>query len=84
MAGWEDFTFQSKTSSGVTPISIFAPTLTPTVGAGRANELGGTLDTDRITDTETVAGYVLDQFEITPQWKLLGGARYDVFEAEQD
>ncbi|MGH8612077.1 MAG: TonB-dependent receptor, partial [Gammaproteobacteria bacterium] len=47
--GWEDFTFQSKTSTGVTPISIFAPTLTPTVGAGRANDLGGTLDTDRIT-----------------------------------
>ncbi|MGH8625424.1 MAG: TonB-dependent receptor, partial [Gammaproteobacteria bacterium] len=82
--GWEDFTFQSKNSSGVTPISIFAPTLTATVGAGRANDLGGTLDTDRITATETVAGYVLDQFEITPQWKLLGGARYDVFEAEQD
>ncbi len=82
--GWEDFTFQSKNSSGVTPISIFAPILTPTVDVGRANDLGGTLDTDRITDTQTVAGYVLDQFEITPQWKLLGGARYDVFEAEQD
>jgi len=82
--GWEDFTFRSKDSTDEAPISIFAPTLTPTVGAGRANDFSGILATDRITDTETVAGYVLDQFEITPEWKLLGGARYDVFEAEQD
>ncbi len=82
--GWEDFTFRSKDSNDVAPISIFAPTVTPTVGAGRANDFSGILATDRITDTETVAGYVLDQFEITPEWKLLGGARYDVFEAEQD
>ena len=82
--GWEDFTFRSKDSNDVAPISIFAPTVTPTVGAGRANDFSGILATDRITDTETVAGYVLDQFEITPEWKLLGGARYDVFEAKQD
>ena len=82
--GWEDFTFRSKDSNDVAPISIFAPTVTPTVGAGRANDFSGILATDRINDTETVAGYVLDQFEITPEWKLLGGARYDVFEAKQD
>ncbi|MGH8565513.1 MAG: TonB-dependent receptor [Gammaproteobacteria bacterium] len=82
--GWEDFTFRSKDSNDEAPISIFAPTVTPTVGAGRANDFSGILATDRITDTETVAGYVLDQFEITPEWKLLGGARYDVFEAKQD
>lgn len=82
--GWEDFTFKSKESTDVAPIPIFTPVLTPTVGAGRANDLNGILATDRITDTETVAGYVLDQFEITPEVKLLGGARYDVFKAEQD
>lgn len=82
--GWEDFTFRSKDSNDVAPISIFASTVTPTVGAGRANDFSGILATDRITDTETVAGYVLDQFEITPEWKLLGGVRYDVFEAKQD
>jgi catecholate siderophore receptor len=37
-----------------------------------------------LTQTQTYAGYVLDQFELSPQWKLLAGARYDVFEAEQD
>ncbi|MGH9892988.1 MAG: TonB-dependent receptor, partial [bacterium] len=72
--GWEDFIFRSKDSNDVAPISIFAPTVTPTVDAGRANDFSGILATDRITDTETVAGYVLDQFEITPEWKLLGGA----------
>jgi catecholate siderophore receptor len=82
--GWEDYDFKSKNSSGATPVSIFTPALTPTVGAGRADDFSGTLATNRITQTQTYAGYVLDQFELSPQWKLLAGARYDVFEAEQD
>ncbi|MGZ8164923.1 MAG: TonB-dependent receptor, partial [Methylobacter sp.] len=82
--GWENFTFRSKNSTGVTPISIYNPIGTPTVGLGRANDFSGVLATDRSTRTNTVAGYLLDQFEITPQWKLLGGARYDVFQAKQD
>ncbi|WP_442498210.1 TonB-dependent receptor [Methylobacter sp. sgz302048] len=82
--GWEDYDFKSKNSSGVAPVSLFNPVLTPTVGAGRANDFSGTLATNRITQTQTYAGYVLDQFELSPQWKLLAGARYDVFEAEQD
>lgn len=82
--GWEDFTFRSKNSTNVNPISIFNPVDTTTAGTGRANDFSGTLNTDRFTSTQTVAGYVLDQFEITPQWKLLAGGRYDVFEAKQD
>lgn len=82
--GWENFTFRSKNSTGVTPVSIYSPIGTPTVGLGRANDFSGVLATDRVTRTNTVAGYLLDQFEITPQWKLLTGARYDVFQAKQD
>ena len=82
--GWEDNAFRSKNSTGVTRVSIFNPASASTVGAGRANDFSGRLDTDRFTSTQTIAGYVLDQFEITPQWKLLAGTRYDVFEAKQD
>ncbi len=82
--GWEDFTFRSKDSTKVSSISIFNPVSASTAGAGRANDFSGKLATDRLTSTQTIAGYVLDQFEITPQWKLLAGTRYDVFEAKQD
>ena len=82
--GWEDFTFRSKNSTGVSRISIFNPMLTQTVGIGRANDFSGILNTDRSIAVQTIAGYVLDQLEITPQLKLLGGTRYDVFEAKQD
>lgn len=82
--GWEDFTFRSKNSTGVSRISIFNPMLTPTVGIGRANDFSGVLNTDRSIAVQTIAGYVLDQLEITPQLKILGGTRYDVFEAKQD
>jgi catecholate siderophore receptor len=81
--GWEDFTFRSKNSTGVGSISIFNPVLTSTVGTGRANDFSGTLATNRSITLQTIAGYVLNQFEITPQLKLLGGTRYDVLEAKQ-
>jgi catecholate siderophore receptor len=82
--GWENYTFRSKNSTGVSRVSIYNPRSASTVGAGRANDFSGVLATDRNTKTETVAGYVLDQFEITPEWKLLAGARYDVFQATQE
>src|SRR5581483_1588596 len=43
--GREEFDFHSKNSTGVTPISIFHPVPTQTVGDGRANDLKGTLAT---------------------------------------
>ncbi|MGH8548294.1 MAG: TonB-dependent receptor, partial [Methylococcales bacterium] len=82
--GWEDFAFLSKSSTKVPSISIFNPVSAATAGSGRANDFSGSLETDRSISAQTVAGYVLDQFEITPQWKLLAGTRYDVFEAKQD
>ncbi len=82
--GWENYTFRSKDSTGVSRVSIYNPIATPTVGLGRANDFSGVLKTDRNTKTNTVAGYALDQFEITPEWKLLAGGRYDVFQAKQD
>jgi catecholate siderophore receptor len=82
--GWENYQFLSKNSTGVSPISVYQPVLTDTVGSGLAVDLSGTLNTDRETRTNTIAGYVLDQFEITPEWKLLAGARYDVFQAKQN
>ncbi len=82
--GWENYAFRSKNSTGVTPVSIYNPLGTPSSGLGLANDFSGVPATDRKTKTNTAAGYVLDQFEITPQWKLLAGGRYDVFQAKQD
>ena len=82
--GWETYDFKSKNSTGVTRVSIFDPVITGSVGAGLARDFSGTLATDRLTHAQTYAGYVLDQFEINEQWKLLGGTRYDVFDAQQD
>lgn len=84
--GWEEFSFISKNSTGpasVTNIAIFNPVSASTIGAGRANDFTGKLDTNRIISTQTVAGYVLNQFELSPEWKILAGTRYDVFEARQ-
>jgi catecholate siderophore receptor len=82
--GWENYDFKSKNSTGVRPISIFNPVLTSSVGSGLATDFSGTLATDRYTETRTYAGYLMDQFELTPELKLLGGVRYDVFSASQD
>ncbi len=85
--GWENFAFRSKNSvipNSVADISIYNPMSNPTAGLGRANDFSGVLTTDRTTRTSSFAGYVLDQFEITPQWKLLAGGRYNVFQAKQD
>lgn len=82
--GWENYGFQSKDSAGVSAVSIFNPLTSATSGAGLARDLDGTLQTDRYTRTQTYAGYLIDQFELTPQWKLLGGARYDHFLAQQN
>jgi len=87
--GWEDYDFKSKNSfraNGTTttfPISIFNPVSARST-AILANDFSGKLATDRATHAQTYAGYVLDQFEITPEWKLLAGTRYDVFEAQQE
>jgi len=81
--GQEDYDFKSKDSVGVSAVSIFNPRLTATVGNGRANNFSGKLATNRSTTANTYAGYLMDQFDITPEWKLLGGVRYEVFEASQ-
>ncbi len=82
--GWENYDFKSKNSTGVTPILIFNPVLTASVGAGLAADFSGTLNTDRYTESRTYAGYLMDQFELSPEWKLLAGMRYDVFSASQN
>jgi len=80
--GWENYDFKSKNSTGVSSISIFNPVLTAS-STGLATDFSGILTTDRYTKAQTYAGYVLDQFEISPEWKLLVGTRYDQFDAQQ-
>ena len=77
--GWEDFDFRSKNSTDIPSISIFDPQRTWTVGAGRANDLKGTLNAYNAAQTDTQAFYLQSQLEITPQWKTLAGFRWDRF-----
>jgi catecholate siderophore receptor len=76
--------FLNKTSTGTTAISIFNPVLTPTVGAGRANDLSGTLNSNSDRIAHTAAAYAMDEVEFVPHWKAVLGLRYDLFKVEQD
>ncbi|GMV69470.1 MAG: ferrichrome-iron receptor [Pseudomonadota bacterium] len=80
----EDYDFRSRNSTDVAAISIFDPVSASSVGAGRANDLDGTLATDRDTEATTRALYVQEQLALDAQWKLVGGARFDRFEADFD
>jgi len=82
--GWEEYTYKNKDSTGVTRVSVFDPILKASVGAGLASDFSGTLSTNRLTHAQTYAGYLMDEFEINEQWKLVGGTRYDVFEVQQE
>ncbi|MBI3248398.1 MAG: TonB-dependent siderophore receptor [Deltaproteobacteria bacterium] len=77
--GRENFDFRSKNSTGITPISIFHPVLTRSVGTGRANDFDGTLNTYNDVQAETQSFYSQSQFTIAPQWKTLAGFRWDRF-----
>lgn len=80
----EDYDFRSKNSTDVAAISIFDPVSAASVGAGRANDLDGTLATDRDTQATTRALYLQEQLALDAQWKLVGGVRFDRFEADFD
>jgi catecholate siderophore receptor len=77
--GREEYDFFGKNSTGVTPVSILNPVLTPTVGAGRANDFSGTLATSNDVQAETQAFYTQSQLELLPQLKTLAGFRWDRF-----
>jgi catecholate siderophore receptor len=89
--GQERFDFRSKNSfrgnTGTTtttlPISILNPVFADSWVGRRANDFSGTLANDRKVVLDTKAAYVQDQLEITKQWKLLAGIRYDDFKADQ-
>lgn len=87
--GKEDFDFRSKNSlrgasQNSASISIFNPDFGDANWFNnRADDFSGTLATNRRVEAKTKAAYVQDQLEITKQWKVLAGIRYDDFEADQ-
>ncbi len=80
----EDYDFRSKNSTDVASIAIFDPVSDASVGVGRANDLDGTLATDRDTLAKTQALYLQEQLALNERWKLIGGARFDRFQADFD
>ncbi|HSI21690.1 MAG TPA: TonB-dependent siderophore receptor [Methylophilaceae bacterium] len=81
--GEEEFDFRQKNSTGTRTVSIFDPVFADTWGTGLASNFGGTLNTNRRVRVKTSAAYIQDQLELTKQWKVLAGVRYDDFEADQ-
>lgn len=61
---------------------------TTTVGApndgGSANEAGRAVTLNRTFDAKSQALYFQDLLQVAPQWKLLGGLRWDRFEGSYD
>lgn len=59
---------------------------TTTVGApndgGSANEAGRVVTLNRTFDAKSQALYFQDLLQVAPQWKLLGGLRWDRFEGD--
>ena len=80
----EDYDFRSKNSTDVPSIAIFDPVSDASVGVGRANDLDGALATDRDTLAKTQALYLQEQLALNERWKLIGGARFDRFQADFD
>lgn len=95
--GREDFDFRSKASRKAgsqnfnVPISIFNPSFPDSWGLGRADDFSNLVatgasnnrDQNRKVKVNTKAAFVQDQLELTKQWKVLAGIRYDHFEADQ-
>lgn len=95
--GQEDFDFRSKASRKAgnqnfnVPISIFNPNFPDTWGVGRADDFSNLVttgasnnkDQNRKVKVNTKAAFVQDQLELSKQWKVLAGIRYDHFEADQ-
>lgn len=83
--GEEEFDFRSKNSPGNFTTSIFDPTFADTWpnGAGAADDFSGVMNTNRRIRAVTRAAYVQDQLELTSQWKVLAGIRYDDFKVHQ-
>ncbi|MGE3931412.1 MAG: TonB-dependent receptor, partial [Hyphomonadaceae bacterium] len=71
-----------------------ANTRSPTTAPGIVNvtdptvfgayDFGAPLLTDNHVDVDVMAFYLQDQIELTPQWRLLVGARYDRFDLSFD
>ncbi len=78
----ENYDFKGKNSTGVPTVAVFDPQSPDTVGAGRANNLDGTLDSRNETAADTVAGYLLGSCDIVPTVKGVLGLRVDRFSAD--
>lgn len=83
--GKEDFDFRNKNSPGNFTTSIFNPIFPDSWpnGGGSADDFSGTLNSNRQVEAKTRAAYIQDQLEITRQWKVLAGIRYDDFRVDQ-
>ncbi len=82
--GWEDYAFKATTQTTIPGrIPVFNPIVTASAGLPTDFNASTVLGTNTLTHAQYHAGYVMDQIELTPEWKLLGGTRYNIFDAQQ-
>lgn len=78
----ETYDFRGKNSTGVASVAVFAPDGPDTVGAGRANDLDGTLNARNETDATTIAGYAHAAVDVVPRVTAVAGVRVERFTAD--
>jgi catecholate siderophore receptor len=78
----ERYEYRSKDSTGVPGVAVFDPRSADSVGAGRADDLVGTLNARNETTAQTVAGYALGSLDLVPALKAVLGLRVDCFAAD--
>ena len=76
---------RGKNSTAVPAIAVFDPDSSPTtVGAGRANDLSGVLNTDSLGTARTGGAYAFLTWEFLKDLTAVVGARVDNYHAEFD
>ena len=76
---------KGKNSTAVPAVSVFDPDTSPsTVGAGRANDLTGTLSADSLAVARTQAFYGFFTWEVIDHLTAVIGVRFDNYRADFD
>lgn len=81
---WEEYSFQSKNDNpDAAPIDVFDPQQ-PGHNPGAPTDLSAPLNTDRNTDADNIAAYLMVAYEFVPDWTVVVGLRFDRYHAEVD
>ena len=75
-------TKNSTASNAIWDIDLFNPQSATSVGAGRADDFSGTLNSHNRTTVETLSAYVIGSWEFVDTLTAVLGARFDTYDAK--